>query len=90
MKSAMDTYDDLDLEYELGEALVDGERVQVGIEFVLWGRYEGTRGYVIGSRSEPCTAVLLWSKETPGWRFASTLDLDIPEIRDELEERRNH
>jgi hypothetical protein len=27
----------------------------------------------------------LWRKETPGWRFASTLQLDIPELRDELE-----
>lgn len=88
MRSVMETYDELDLDYSLGEPLVDGERAQIGIEFVLWGRYEGTRGYVIGSRSEPCTAVLLWRKETPGWRFASTPELSIPELREELEERR--
>ena len=88
MRSVMETYDELDLDYSLGEPLVDGERVQIGIEFVLWGRYEGTKGYVIGSRSEPCTAVLLWRKETPGWRFASTPELDIPELREELEDRR--
>ena len=88
IRSVMETYDELDLDFDLGEPLVDGERVQIGIEFVLWGRYEGARGYVLGSRAEPCTAVLLWRKETPGWRFTSTPELDIPEIRQELEERR--
>ena len=34
-------------------------------------------------------ATLLWREETPGWRFASTPELDIPELREELESRRN-
>ena len=86
--SATDSYDGLDLDYELGEPIAGEDRVQIGIEFILYGDYEGSRGYVIGSRSEPCTAILLWRKETPGWRLASTLELDIPEARDELEQRR--
>ncbi len=88
IKSVMETYEELEMDYQLGEPIVAESQVQIGIEFVLWGWYEGTRGSVIGSRSEPCTAVLLWNKETPGWRFTSTLELDIPEIREELEERR--
>jgi len=85
LHQTMDTYDDLRVDLELDPPVIDGLEVRIHIEFVLWGSYEGTRGYVVGSLSDPCTATLLWREETPGWRFASTLELDIPELRDQLE-----
>lgn len=88
LNEAIETYDDLDIDYVLAKPVVGQDEVRIDIEFVLWGRYEGTRGYVVGSISDPCTATLLWRKETPGWRFSSTLELDIPEFRDELASRR--
>jgi hypothetical protein len=88
LNEAMETYEDLDVDYVLGKPDVSGEEVRIAIEFVLWGRYQGSRGYVVGSISDPCTATLMWRKETPGWRLASTPELDIPELRDELDARR--
>jgi len=78
------------LDYEtLGGYLHETEgEVRIDIEFILWGRYQGTKGYVIGSISDPCTATVLWRKEASGWRFASTPELDIPELSAELESRR--
>ena len=84
----METYDNLDVDSLIGTPVVAEEEVRIDIEFILWGRYEGTRGYVVGSITDPCRATLLWRKETPGWRFVSTLELDIPELRDELDARR--
>ena len=88
LNQIMDTYDDLRVDLELGTLVVAESEVRIDIQFVLWGRYEGTRGYVVGSLSDPCTATLLWREESPGWRFASTLEIDIPELRHELEARR--
>jgi len=88
LHETMDIYDDLRVDLEVGAPVVAESEVRIDIEFVLWGRYEGARGYVVGSLSDPCTATLLWRKETPGWRFASTLELDIPELRHELDARR--
>ena len=88
LHEAMETYENLDVDYVLTKPIVSGEEVRIGIEFVLWGRYEGTRGYIIGSFSQPCTATVVWRKETPGWRLTSTPELDIPELRDELSSRR--
>jgi len=85
----METYDDLRVDYALARPEVGEGEVRIDIEFVLWGRYQGTTGYVIGSLSDPCTATVLWREETPGWRFASTPELDIPELRNELERRRS-
>lgn len=85
---SIETYEALDLDYVVAEPVVSGDEVRLGIEFVLWGRYEGTRGYVVGSISDPCTATLVWREETPGWRLSSTAQLDIPELRDELAARR--
>ena len=89
LHEVMETYDDLRVDYVLARPEVEEGEVRVDIEFVLWGRYQGTKGYVIGSLSDPCTATVLWREETPGWRFASTPELDIPELREELESRRN-
>ncbi|MCJ7753165.1 MAG: hypothetical protein MUP13_01230 [Thermoanaerobaculales bacterium] len=84
----MEEYDDLEVDLVFGEVAASDEEVRVGLEFVVSGRYEGTREYVVGSGAEPCTAVLVWRKEQPGWRLTSTADLDIPELREELESRR--
>jgi len=88
LHETMETYDDLRVDYVLSKPEVGEGEVRIDIEFVLWGRYEGRKGTVIGSISDPCTATVLWREETPGWRFASTPELDIPELRDELDLRR--
>jgi len=88
LHQVMEAYDGLDVDLVLGEVSASDEHVRVGLEFVVRGRYEGTREYVVGSGGQPCTAVVVWRKEAPGWRLASTADLDIPELRDELEARR--
>jgi hypothetical protein len=88
LNMTMETYDDLDVDSLIGKPVVGEDEVRIDIEFILWGRYEGTKGYVVGSITNPCTATLLWRKETPGWRFASTEELDIPELRSELDARR--
>jgi hypothetical protein len=88
LNQAVDTYEDLDVDYVLGKPVVVEEEVRIPLEFILWGRFEGSRGYILGSMTDPCTATLLWRKESPGWRLASTLELDIPELRSELDARR--
>ena len=86
MRTAMDTYDDLQVDLEPPRITIDGETAKTSFKFILWGSYEGTRGYVIGSLSEPCSVTLAWRKEAPGWRIVSTEELDIPELREEFEE----
>jgi hypothetical protein len=86
MRTAMETYDNLQVDLELPQIDIEGDSASVRFRFILWGSYEGTRGYVIGSLSDPCTVTLGWRKETQGWRILSTEELDIPELRDELEE----
>jgi hypothetical protein len=86
MKAAMDTYDDLEVDLTMPSISVDGERATMSFHFILWGTYEGTRGYIFGSRSDPAKAILAFRKETPGWRIISTEELDIPELNEELEQ----
>ena len=88
LHETMDTYDDLDLDLIITEVEAGETEARVGVRFILWGSFEGSRGYVLGSFTDPCTAVLLWHKETPGWRFASTEDLEIPELAGQLESMR--
>ena len=88
VSETMETYEDLDLDSLIGKPVVAEGEVRIDIEFILWGRYEGTKGYIVGSITKPCTATLLWRKEAPGWRFASTVELDIPELRNELDTRK--
>jgi hypothetical protein len=88
LNETMETYDDLDVDSLISKPVVGEGEVRIDIRFVVWGRYEGTKGYVVGSITDPCTATLLWRKETPGWRLASTEELDIPELRHELDSRR--
>ena len=88
LHQTMESYDELRVDYVLSKPEVGEGEVRIDIEFVLWGRYEGAKGNVIGSISDPCTATVLWREETPGWRFASTPKLDIPELRNELDSLR--
>jgi hypothetical protein len=80
------TYEDLDVDLIVNEVEAEEEEVRIAVRFIIWGSVDGDRGYLLGSMSDPCTATLLYRKETPGWRLASTLRLDIPELRDELDE----
>ncbi len=84
----MESYDDLDVDVVIGGVAASDEQVRIGFEFVVSGRYDGAKESVVGSGGDPCTAVLVWRKEAPGWRLASTAELDIPELREELEARR--
>ena len=88
LNETMETYEDLDVDSLISKPVVGEGEVRIDIQFVVWGRYEGTKGYVVGSITEPCTATLLWREEQIGWRFASTEELDIPELRDQLDSRR--
>ncbi len=88
LNETMETYDDLDVDSLISKPVVGVGEVRIDIQFVVWGRYEGTKGYVIGSITDPCTATVLWRKETPGWRLASTEELDIPELRSQLDSMR--
>lgn len=88
LQQLMTSYDGLHVDLVFGTIEAGGDRVTIALEFVVSGRSEDERESVLGSRAEPCTAVVMWRKETPGWRLASTVDLDIPELRDELEAAR--
>jgi len=90
LNETMETYDDLDVDSLLSEPVVGEAEVRIDIQFVVWGRYEGTKGYVVGSIIEPCTATVLWREEKTGWRFASTEELDIPELRSQLDSMRKN
>ena len=88
LNETMETYEDLDVDSLISKPVVGEGEVRIDIQFVVWGRYEGTKGYVVGSVTEPCTATLLWREEQIGWRFASTEELDIPELRNQLDSMR--
>jgi len=90
LHETMETYDDLDVDSLLSKPVVGEGEVRIDIQFVVWGRYEGTKGYVVGSITDPCTATVLWREEKTGWRFTSTEELDIPELRHQLDSRRKN
>ena len=88
LHETMETYDDLDVDSLLSKPVVGEGEVRIDIQFVVGGRYEGTKGYVVGSITDPCTATVLWREEKTGWRFTSTEELDIPELRRQLDSMR--
>jgi len=90
LNETVETYDDLDVDSLLSEPVVGEGEVRIDLQFVVWGRYEGTKGYVVGSITEPCTATVLWREEKTGWRFASTEELDIPELRSQMDSKRKN
>lgn len=88
LQSLMDAYDELDVDLGVDAVEVAGDVVLIAVTFVVSGTADSARGTVLGTRSEPCRATLRWRKEPPGWRLVETEELDIPELRDELERRR--
>lgn len=88
LRQLMESYEELRVDHAFGAIEARDDQVTIGLEFVVSGRSRDERESILGSRAEPCTAVVVWRKETPGWRLASTVELDIPELRDELEQRR--
>jgi hypothetical protein len=88
MREAMESFEDLQVDLEEPEISRADDELRVRLRFVLWGVFEGQRGYVIGTIAEPVTITQLWRKEAAGWRIATTETLDIPELRAELDEMR--
>lgn len=87
LQGLMDSYDSLDVDLDVTGAEVGDGEVRLGVRFVVSGSYEGDREAVLGTSGDPCQATLLWRKEQAGWRLAETEELDIPELREELESR---
>jgi hypothetical protein len=87
-QSLMDAYDGLTMDVEISAVEVGDSEARMVLEFVIGGRTQVGRGNILGSETEPCRATLRWVKEEPGWRLAETEELDIPQLRGELESRR--
>lgn len=83
-----EVFDDLEVALDLGGIEVGERTARVPLEMTVLGAAEGERGYIIGSLPDPVSMIVLWRQEPQGWRITSVDDLDIPELRDELEERR--
>ena len=86
LRGIMDGFDALKVDLDPPDVTVEGDEAVVQMRFVITGNDGANRGYVLGSRAEPCTASLRWRKEPQGWRIVTTEELDIPELRDELAE----
>lgn len=87
-QSMMEAYDGLTMDVDIRAVEVADGEARVVLAFVVGGRTEVGRGNILGSDLEPCRATLLWVEEQPGWRLKETEELDIPEYREQLEERR--
>lgn len=88
IQSMMDAYDGLTVDLDILALEVGDGQATMAISFVVGGRTQVGRGSILGSAVEPCRATLRWVEEEIGWRLAETEELDIPELRDELERRR--
>jgi len=86
LRSVMDSFDAIEVDLEPPAVTVEGDDAVVRMRFVVSGSDGGSRGYVLGSRAEPCSATQRWRKEAQGWRIVTTDELDIPELREELAE----
>ena len=87
-QSMMEAYDALTMDVDIGAVEVGDGEARVVLAFVVGGRTEAGRGNILGTALEPCRATLRWVEEEPGWRLVETEEIDIPEYRDELENRR--
>jgi hypothetical protein len=87
--SVMEAYDGLQVDHDIRAMEVGDGEVRMNLDFTLSGRFEGSRGAILGTGLDPCRATLLWVKEQPGWRLVETEELDIPEYREELLRRRS-
>jgi hypothetical protein len=86
LRGIMESFDALEVDLDPPEITVEGDEALVRMRFVVSGSDGASRGYVLGSRTDPCTASQRWRKEPQGWRIITTDELDIPELRDELAE----
>jgi hypothetical protein len=89
VQEVMDTFSELQVDLDPPVVEVDGDQARVSLRFVVWGAADGERGYVIGSTGSPVATTQLWRKEPPGWRLVTTESLDIPELREELDDMRS-
>jgi len=89
LQPMMDAYEALMVDLDIRTLEMGDNEARIGITFVVSGRTEVGRGDILGGESSPCRATLRWSKEEPGWRLVETEELDIPELRAELEERKS-
>jgi hypothetical protein len=89
LQEVMDSFSELEIDLEPPVVEVDADQARVSLRFVVWGTADGRRGYVAGSTGSPVATTQLWRKEPPGWRLVTTESLDIPELRDELDDMRS-
>ncbi len=87
-QSMMDAYDALTMDIDISVVEVGDGEARVVLAFVVGGRTEAGKGSILGTALEPCRATLRWVEEKPGWRLAETEELDIPELREQLQRRR--
>jgi len=89
VQEVMDSFSELEVDLEPPVVEVDANQARVSLRFVVWGTADGQRGYVVGSTGSPVATTQLWRKEPPGWRLVTTESLDIPELREELDDMRS-
>ena len=89
VQSMMDSYDGLTMDVDITSLEVADGEARIELAFVVGGRTEVGRGDIFGTELDPCRATLRWIKEKPGWRFAETEELEIPQYREELDQRRS-
>jgi hypothetical protein len=89
LQEVMDSFSELQVDLEPPAVEVEADQARISLRFVVWGTADGERGYVAGSTGSPVATTQLWRKETPGWRLVTTESLDIPELRDELDDMRS-
>jgi hypothetical protein len=87
LQSMMDAYDELNVDDVVTDIDVDGDEARLRLKFVIRGKADGASGAILGKTLEPCTATIRWVEDQPGWRLAETVELDIPEYREELQRR---
>ena len=87
-QSIMEAYDALTMDVDIGAVEVGDGEARVALTFVVGGRTDAGKGNILGTALEPCRATLRWVEEEPGWRLVETEELDIPQFREQLEERR--
>jgi hypothetical protein len=87
-QSMMDAYDGLTMDVDIDSVEIGDNEARVELTFVIGGRTQVGRGNIFGTEADPCRATVRWIKEEPGWRLVETEALDIPQLREELQRRR--
>ncbi len=87
-QSMMDAYDGLTMDVDIDSVVIGDKEARVELSFVVGGRTQVGRGNILGTEADPCRATIRWIKEEPGWRLVETEELDIPQLREELQRRR--